>query len=113
MSKEWDDSNTGSLFDNDRKESERHPDYTGSVIVVCPHCGQRSEWWASVWNKIAKSGREWKSLALKYKDAQQNSEQPKRQTSAPQQQHQQSKANGYQPQSSTPALDAWNDDIPF
>ena len=54
---------TGSLFKNDRKNTENHPDYTGSIVVN----GQ--EFWLSAWLKDRPSGGKYMSLALKEKDA--------------------------------------------
>ena len=48
---EYDNSNRGVLFKNDRKETERHPEYKGSINVD----GQ--EFWLSAWVKDGKSGK--------------------------------------------------------
>lgn len=54
---------TGSLFKNDRKNTDKHPDYTGSIMVG----GQ--EYWLSAWLKDGKNGKgKWMSLGLKAKD---------------------------------------------
>lgn len=53
--------NTGSLFKNDRKESERHPDYTGTIIV------DGVSYWLSAWVKGGANGKFF-SLAVKAKD---------------------------------------------
>jgi hypothetical protein len=39
--------NTGSLFKNDRKETERHPDFTGQCMVG------GTEYWFKAWIKNA------------------------------------------------------------
>lgn len=54
---------TGSLFKNDRKNTENHPDYTGTIVVN----GQ--EYWLSAWLKDRPSGGKYMSLGLKPKDA--------------------------------------------
>lgn len=54
--------NSGSLFPNDRKESETHPDKKGSAFIGGVH------YWVSQWN-----GKDGKPDSLKYtpKDAKQ------------------------------------------
>lgn len=54
--------NTGSLFRNNRKESERHPDYNGSVRI------DGHDLWISGWLKETKDGQKYFSLAFKRKD---------------------------------------------
>ena len=52
---------TGSLFKNDKKESEKHPDYKGSAKV------EGVDYWLSAWVKETKGGAKYFSLALKAK----------------------------------------------
>lgn len=54
--------NTGSLFRNSRKESERHPDYNGSVRI------DGHDYWISGWLRDTKDGQKYFSLAFKRKD---------------------------------------------
>ena len=56
--------NSGSLFRNDKKETDNHPDYTGSAIVG----GQ--EVWMSAWLKTASNGKKFMSFSFKHKDQQ-------------------------------------------
>jgi len=56
--------NSGSLFKNDKKESENHPDYNGSAMV------NGSEVWMSAWLKTSTSGKKFMSFSFKPKDQQ-------------------------------------------
>ena len=55
--------NSGSLFKNDRKEEDRHPDYRGDCIIN----GQA--YWMSAWLKTSDSGRKWMSFSFRLKEA--------------------------------------------
>lgn len=55
--------NSGSIWPNDRKEKETHPDRTGTVKV-----GGR-EYYISGWIKESKDGRKYMSLSFKPKMA--------------------------------------------
>ena len=52
----------GSLFKNDRKETEKHPDYTGSCMIG------GLEFWISAWIKRPEGKSPFMSLAFKEKD---------------------------------------------
>lgn len=62
MAKQFDNTNTGAFFKNDKKKTDKHPDYTGSLNV------EGTEYWLSVWNKQAKDGRSYCSVAITEKD---------------------------------------------
>jgi hypothetical protein len=60
--------NTGSLFKNDRKETDTHPDYKGSALLEW----RLSECWLDAWINTAKDGSKYMSLKLKPKNAASN-----------------------------------------
>jgi uncharacterized protein (DUF736 family) len=54
---------TGSLFKNDRKESDTHPDYKGSALL------NGVDHWMDAWINTAKDGSKYMSLKFKPKEA--------------------------------------------
>ena len=56
---DYDNTNRGSLFKNGKKESEKHPDYTGKVNVG------GEDFYLSAWIKESKSGEKYMSLSVK------------------------------------------------
>lgn len=64
--KEYDNTNRGLLAKNDRKQSDSHPEYTGSINI------NGVEYWLSAWVKVGKNGRlagqKYFSLSVKPKD---------------------------------------------
>ena len=84
---------SGSLFKNDNKTSERHPDYKGKVMM--PDGQVR---WLSGWKKQTSAGDTWLSLAIG------DPVQAAAGGGQPMTQHSQQKAN---------AFVANDDDIPF
>lgn len=56
--------NTGSLFKNDRKETDSHPDYKGSALL------NGVDHWLDAWINESSSGTKYMSLKFKRKDAQ-------------------------------------------
>ena len=61
--------NTGSVFNNERKESDSHPDRSGSAQITCPHCDASFGMWLSGWIKKSETKGNWLSLAFKPKEA--------------------------------------------
>lgn len=61
---EYDNTNRGVLFRNDRKDSDKHPDYNGSINI------DGRELWLSAWIKQGAKGK-FMSLSVKPKDGQQ------------------------------------------
>lgn len=53
---------SGSLFRNNRKEKETHPDYSGTVRI------DGHDMWISAWLREQKDGTKYFSLAFKRKD---------------------------------------------
>jgi len=62
MNEQYDNTNTGVLFKNDKKTTDKHPDYKGSVNV------EAMEFWISAWIKKSKDGRNYMSLAFTPKE---------------------------------------------
>lgn len=95
---DYDNTNRGALFANDRKSSDSHPTHTGSLNAVCPCCQTATDYWLSAWVKDKKSGGRFFSLSVK----------PKESNPSP--------SNGGKPpsnQSPKPFDDGMNDEIPF
>ncbi len=61
---------TGSLFKNDRKESDTHPDYKGSALI------NGVSHWLDAWINTAGDGSKYMSLKLKPKDAREPQSRP-------------------------------------
>lgn len=55
--------NTGSLFKNDRKESDTHPDYKGSALL------NGVDHWLDAWINTDRNGNKYMSLKFKPKQA--------------------------------------------
>lgn len=62
MSKDFDNTNSGALFKNDKKETPKHPDYRGEINV------NGETFWLSAWLKKSKKGTSFMSLAVSKKD---------------------------------------------
>ena len=63
--KQWDNTNRGVLFPNDKKGNEARPDYTGDINV------EGVEYRLSAWNKRSKTGSSFLSISIQKKDGQQ------------------------------------------
>jgi hypothetical protein len=53
--------NSGSIWLNDRKDKDEHPDRTGSIMVA------GTEYWINGWLKKTKDGKAFMSLSVKPK----------------------------------------------
>lgn len=69
---DYDNTNRGALFINDRKSTEKHPDRTGTINV------EGTEYWLSGWIKKKNGdGAPYLSLSVQKKEQQQKAERPK------------------------------------
>ena len=64
---EFDNTNRGSLFKNDKKEEEKHPDMNGTINI------EGTEYWISGWKKVSKAGSGFISLSVRPKQERQSS----------------------------------------
>ncbi len=60
----YDNTNRGSLFKNDKKTEEKHPDLSGSINI------DGTEYWISGWSKVSKGGQKFISLSVRQKQEQ-------------------------------------------
>ena len=69
MSENYDNTNRGALHRNDKRQSDKQPEYRGQCLVQCPKCHDRFELWISAWVKTARAtSRKFFSLAFKPKE---------------------------------------------
>lgn len=68
---DYDNTNSGTFFVNDRKAKETHPDYNGKINV------EGKEYYLKGWKKTAKSGLNFMSLAVNPVDGAKSSGQTK------------------------------------
>jgi hypothetical protein len=67
---DFDKTNSGVFFVNDRKQGAASPDFKGNCETACPSCGTVSKYWMSAWKKMAKgSGKQFLSVAFTADDA--------------------------------------------
>jgi uncharacterized protein (DUF736 family) len=59
---EYDNTNRGVLFREYEKESEKHPDYKGSINI------EGKDYWLSGWKQQSKKGANYLSLSVKPKE---------------------------------------------
>lgn len=73
---EFDNTNRGSLFKNDKKTEEKHPDMSGSINI------EGVEYWISGWKKQSKAGTGFISLSVRTKEQTRQSSKPTNKTKA-------------------------------
>jgi len=81
VSAQYDNTNSGLLAKNDRRNSETHPTHTGSVQIICPHCAALGAHFINAWVNEGKpgshfDGKKYFSLKFKPKDQQPSRTQP-------------------------------------
>jgi hypothetical protein len=92
--------NSGSLFKNDKKTSDTHPDYRGTIMI------NGVEYWLSAWLKVGQSGIKFMSLSAQPKEARQEQSQPDAREN-----YAGSKGRGAEPRRQEP--DPFLDEVPF
>lgn len=60
---EYDNSLTGAMFINEKKKSDKHPDFQGTMTDE-----NGKEFWISGWKKVSKSGVKFISLSFRAKE---------------------------------------------
>jgi len=65
---EYDNTNSGALFENQKREKPSHPHLRGSCVIKTPD-GELVEYWVSAWQKTSKGGDDFFSLSFQMKDA--------------------------------------------
>jgi uncharacterized protein (DUF736 family) len=61
---EYDNTNRGTIFKNEKKSEEKHPDMNGSINV------DGKDYWISGWKKTSKAGTAFLSLSVRAKEEQ-------------------------------------------
>lgn len=70
--KEFDNTNRGALFVNERKDKDSHPDRTGTLNV------EGVDYWISGWIKKSAAGKQFMSISITKKEQQtERAERPK------------------------------------
>lgn len=81
MTQQFNSINSGALFKNDKKTSDKSPNQKGQAEVCCPHCGVVTKFWISGWVKVMRNGVDrFISLAFTADDKAVNSKTPTPQT---------------------------------
>lgn len=97
---QYDDTNRGQIWMNDKKETEKHPDFKGSINV------EGVEYWVSAWKR--KPDANPKAPALSFSIQKKEVPADVRQAA----QHS-NHGSASKPAQSAPPVDDFDDDIPF
>lgn len=64
--------NTGTMqrVPDEKRTSDRFPEFGGKLAVTCQHCNAEQHWWLSAWVKESKFGRFF-SISLKPREERQ------------------------------------------
>jgi hypothetical protein len=100
MTQQYDNTDRGALFKNDRKESDSHPDYKGQLNVG------GVEFWLSAWLKTDRNGAKFMSLSVKAKEEAPPARAPRPAPAKP-------AAAPRAPAPSSTGFDDMDDDVPF
>lgn len=73
---EYDGTNRGSSFKNDKKTEEKHPDLSGSINI------EGKEYWLSSWKKVSKAGTPFWSHSVRPKEQTRQSNEPTKKAKA-------------------------------
>lgn len=77
MKSDYDPTNAGVLFADERRTQENHPTHRGSAETKCTKCGAATQFWLSAWVKTGSAtskrpGKRFFSFALTPKDVPQS-----------------------------------------
>jgi hypothetical protein len=69
MTKEFDNTNRGSIWPrkvrDDDDSAKKYPDFTGGLNVLCPHCGNATDYFFDAWKRKPGASTNAPSLSFK------------------------------------------------
>lgn len=101
---QYDNTNSGALFNNSRKETQNHPDFNGTLNV------EGVDYWISGWKKKDRNDNTFVSLSVRPKEQRQEAPQNRPVPQRPQNRPAPSRSANVP---SGGGFDDWNDDIPL